>query len=61
MAPEVLKGEDVSVLMDFWSLGVLSFEFLTGNLPFNSETPEAIFKNILNMPIVFPQVGVEDG
>jgi serine/threonine protein kinase len=40
MAPEVLKGEEVSYLMDFWSLGVLSYEFLTGSLPFNSDTPE---------------------
>jgi serine/threonine protein kinase len=36
MAPESLKGEDVSYLMDFWSLGVLAFEIMTGTLPFNS-------------------------
>jgi len=35
MAPETLRAEDVSVLMDFWSLGVLAFEILTGILPFN--------------------------
>jgi microtubule-associated serine/threonine kinase len=61
MAPETLKAENVSVLMDFWSLGVLAFEFLTGKLPFNSDTPEEIFSKILKMPIVLPTVGVEDG
>ncbi len=61
MAPEVIKGEEVSVLMDFWSLGILAFEFLTGNLPFNSDTPEEIFNKILNMPINMPEVGVEEG
>lgn len=61
MAPETLKAENVSVLMDFWSLGVLAYEFLTGILPFNSDTPEEIFSKILKMPIVLPAVGVEDG
>jgi eukaryotic-like serine/threonine-protein kinase len=54
MAPECILGEDVSPLMDFWSFGILAFECLTGNLPFNSDTPEAIFKNILKKPIDFP-------
>ena len=39
MAPEVIKGESVNYLLDFWSLGVIGYEFLTGNLPFNDETP----------------------
>lgn len=58
MAPESLRGEEVSYMMDFWSLGVLAYEIMTGMLPFNSETPEQIFKNILNMPIELPNVGL---
>jgi serine/threonine protein kinase len=42
IAPEVIKREEVSFLADFWSLGVLGYEFLTGNLPFNSDTPDKI-------------------
>ena len=51
MAPEVIKGESVNYLLDFWSLGVIGYEFLTGNLPFNDETPEKIFNNILSKEI----------
>jgi len=43
MAPETLRAEDVSVLMDFWSLGVVAFEILTGILPFNAEEAEQVF------------------
>ena len=39
MAPEVIKGEDTNYLLDFWSLGIIGYEFLTGNLPFNDDSP----------------------
>ena len=34
--------------VDWWALGVCLFEFLTGVPPFNDETPDAVFQNILN-------------
>ena len=34
--------------VDWWSLGVCLFEFLTGLPPFNDETPELVFSNILS-------------
>jgi len=33
--------------VDWWALGVCLFEFLTGVPPFNDQTPEAVFQNIL--------------
>jgi len=57
MAPEVVKGEDVNYLLDFWSLGIIGYEFLTGNLPFNDDSPELIFQNILNKEIIWPEIG----
>ena len=33
--------------VDWWALGVCLFEFMTGVPPFNDETPEAVFHNIL--------------
>jgi serine/threonine protein kinase len=61
MAPEVIKGESANQLLDFWALGVIGFEFLTGYLPFNDETPEKIFTNILEKEIEWPDVGFRDG
>lgn len=34
--------------VDWWALGVCLFEFLTGVPPFNDETPQLVFQNILN-------------
>ncbi len=47
-------GHDRAV--DWWALGVCLFEFLTGVPPFNDETPEQIFQNILNRGMLFPVV-----
>lgn len=37
--------------VDWWALGVCLFEFMTGLPPFNDETPQAVFNNILNRGI----------
>lgn len=34
--------------VDWWSLGVCLFEFMTGIPPFNDETPQQVFENILS-------------
>ena len=61
IAPEVIRGEDHTFRLDFWSLGVMVYEFLTGALPFNDETPEKIFEKILEKKIHYPPIGYEDG
>jgi len=33
--------------VDWWALGICMFEFLTGVPPFNDQTPELVFQNIL--------------
>ena len=60
MAPEVIKGQDVNYLLDFWSLGIIAYEFFTGNLPFNDDSPKKIFQNILNKEIDWPEAGDDD-
>lgn len=34
--------------VDWWALGVCLYEFMTGIPPFNDETPQKVFENILN-------------
>ena len=60
MAPEVIKGEDVTYVLDFWSLGIIGYEFFTGNLPFNDDSPEKIFFNIENKKIEWPEAGEDE-
>ena len=55
MAPEVIKGDPADALSDFWSVGIIAYEFLTGNLPFNDDSPVLIFNNILNKEIEWPE------
>ena len=61
IAPEVIKGEPHTFRLDFWALGVVVYEMLTGALPFNDETPEKVFRNILRREIKYPPLGREEG
>ncbi|XP_076827119.1 serine/threonine-protein kinase greatwall isoform X2 [Brachyhypopomus gauderio] len=54
LAPELLLGKTHDVMVDWWALGVCLFEFLTGVPPFNDETPQLVFQNILNRDIPWP-------
>lgn len=51
--PEVIKGSNNlnSPTLDWWSVGVILFEMLIGIPPFNDETVEKIFDNIVNMRV----------
>lgn len=49
LAPETilgLRGDDAAV--DWWALGVITYEFLYGIPPFNADIPEKVFENILS-------------
>ncbi|KAL8153950.1 hypothetical protein V2J09_011710 [Rumex salicifolius] len=56
LAPEILLGIDHGHAADWWSVGVILFELITGIPPFSAELPEIIFDNILNRKILWPQV-----
>jgi serine/threonine protein kinase len=54
MAPEIVMGKEYGFAVDWWSLGALGFDLLTGAPPFpgnnNAKVQEKIVKSKLQMP-----------
>jgi serine/threonine-protein kinase RIM15 len=60
LAPETINGSGQDEMSDWWSLGCIIFECLYGRPPFNADTPEEVFKNILARNIQWPEDEDED-
>ncbi|CAG7868220.1 unnamed protein product [Brassica rapa] len=54
MAQEILLGTGHGATADWWSVGVILFEFIVGIPPFNADSPEQVFDNIINRRIPWP-------
>jgi len=50
MSPEQFSGEKVDGRSDIFSLGVMLFQLLTGNLPFSGKTPIELMQKIMKEP-----------
>ena len=64
LAPEVLIGKGYTKAVDWWTLGILLFEMITGLPPFYDEVNliivyyqnvNAMYKKILSDPLEFPK------
>ncbi|MBC7814741.1 MAG: serine/threonine protein kinase, partial [Burkholderiales bacterium] len=50
MAPEQWRSEPVNALTDIYALGVMTFEVLAGQLPFNADNPFSLMYRHLDEP-----------
>ncbi|KAH7138936.1 kinase-like domain-containing protein [Dendryphion nanum] len=54
MAPEVIQGAEYGMSVDWWSLGALGFDLLTGAPPFSGNNNAKIQEKILKQKLVLP-------
>ncbi|KAK1659540.1 kinase-like domain-containing protein [Colletotrichum godetiae] len=54
LAPELLMGQGYNKTVDWWTLGVLLYEMLTGLPPFYDENTNEMYRKILSEPLHFP-------
>jgi cell cycle protein kinase DBF2 len=60
MAPEVLRGEEYDFTVDYWSLGCMLFEALTGFPPFAGASPDETWRNLKHWKEVLKRPVWED-
>ncbi|KAF3002242.1 hypothetical protein E8E14_005769 [Neopestalotiopsis sp. 37M] len=60
MAPEVLRGDEYDFTVDYWSLGCMLFEALTGFPPFAGSTADETWRNLKHWKDVLKRPVWED-
>ncbi|KAH8662179.1 kinase-like domain-containing protein [Xylariales sp. PMI_506] len=60
MAPEVLRGDEYDYTVDYWSLGCMLFEALTGFPPFAGSTSDETWRNLKHWKEVLKRPVWED-
>lgn len=60
MAPEVLRGEEYDFTVDYWSLGCMLFEALTGFPPFAGSNADETWRNLKHWKDVLKRPVWED-
>ncbi|KXJ86183.1 kinase-like domain-containing protein [Microdochium bolleyi] len=58
LAPELLMGQGYNKTVDWWTLGVLLYEMLTGLPPFYDENTNEMYRKILSEPLHFPSADI---
>ncbi|OJD15566.1 AGC/AKT protein kinase [Emergomyces pasteurianus Ep9510] len=61
LAPELLHGDGYTKAVDWWTLGVLLYEMLTGLPPFYDENTNEMYRKILQEPLTFPSQDIVPG
>eukprot|EP00128_Syssomonas_multiformis_P014602 Colp12_sorted_trinity150504_noHs@23531 len=54
LAPEIILSRGYGHAVDWWALGILIYEFLTGGAPFVDDNPMGIYEKIIIGKIIYP-------
>ncbi|KAL3674646.1 hypothetical protein V7S43_000586 [Phytophthora oleae] len=54
LAPEIILGAPHGPPVDYWALGIILYEMLVGFPPFNDDSVDSIFENIIARQILWP-------
>jgi protein kinase A len=54
IAPEVLLNQGHGRSVDWWALGILTYEMLSGQAPFVSQDPMAIYQQVVSGTVAYP-------
>eukprot|EP00826_Nyctotherus_ovalis_P065758 TRINITY_DN9674_c0_g3_i1.p1 TRINITY_DN9674_c0_g3~~TRINITY_DN9674_c0_g3_i1.p1 ORF type:complete len:702 (+),score=282.09 TRINITY_DN9674_c0_g3_i1:200-2305(+) len=55
LAPEMIRQTGHNESLDYWNIGVLCFELLTGKAPFEGETQKELLDNIVKVKVNYPK------
>jgi serine/threonine-protein kinase len=57
MAPEQFRGKAIDTRVDLYSVGIVLFEVLTGDIPFDGETPDVVMmRHLIDEPPSVSQI-----
>jgi calcium-dependent protein kinase len=58
MAPQILQRKNYTTKCDIWSLGVMYYEMLFNDFPWNGRDEGDLLKNIINKPLNFQKPNI---
>lgn len=54
IAPEILQELEYGPSVDWWALGVLMYEMMAGQPPFEADNEDDLFESILHDDVLYP-------